>query len=371
MNVSEHILSEEIAHAIDLQRYSSNVVRRVIALLNRTDSDISVQVERALDALVPSEFTVERLDSLLAQFRALNTAAYLEIEALLRDELRGLVDAEVAAQYKLFASAVPEAVGFKLLQVSGAQVATVAMARPFQGRLLREWIATLEAGRAARVRDEVRQGIVQSQTNAQIIQRLRGTRANAYRDGALQIDRRHAEAIVRTATAHVASVVRDAFHEANADLVKAVIWVSTLDGRTTEACRIRDGLRYAVERGRYRPIGHAVPWLGGPGRLHWRCRSASSPVLKSWQELGIDAAELSAGERASMDGAVPAETTYGAWIKAQSAARQDEILGPTRGRLMREGRLPFDRLYTERGRPLTLEELRAREPEAFRRAGGG
>ena len=79
-------------------------------------------------------------------------------------------------------------------------------------------------------------------------------------------------------------------------------WVSTLDARTTEICRIRDGLKYAV--GTHKPIGHLVPWLGGPGRAHWQCRSASVPVLKSWREMGVDMGEMDAGTRATAPRAV-------------------------------------------------------------------
>ena len=112
----------------------------------------------------------------------------------------------------------------------------------------------------------------------------------------------------------------------------------TLDSRTTETCRLRDGKQYSPIT--HRPIGHSYPWLGGPGKAHWQCRSTSVPVTKSFKELGIDIDELPPAERASMDGQVPAETTYAQWIKRQPAARQDQILGPVRGALMRRAWTP-------------------------------
>ena len=68
-------------------------------------------------------------------------------------------------------------------------------------------------------------------------------------------------------------------------------------------------------------------------------------------------------------GAIPADVSYSQWIQKQSAARQDEIVGPARGKLMREGKLPFDSLYTDRGVYLTLDQLRERNAAAFKRAG--
>ncbi|MNP87571.1 hypothetical protein D3C76_1885700 [compost metagenome] len=61
-----------------------------------------------------------------------------------------------------------------------------------------------------------------------------------------------------------------------------------------------------------------------------------------------------------MDGQVPQSTTYADWLRRQPASRQDEILGPARARLMREGGLKLEAFYSDKGRLLTLEELRSR-----------
>lgn len=131
-------------------------------------------------------------------------------------------------------------------------------------------------------------------------------------------------------------------------------------------CMLRDGKRYTRD---HKPIGHKLPWGAGPGRFHWQCRSTSVVITKSWRELGIDMDEMEPGTRASMDGQVPEQTTYADWIKRQSAARQDDILGPVRGKLLRDGGLTLDRFADDRGRWLTLDQLRERDSAAFRRAG--
>lgn len=219
----------------------------------------------------------------------------------------------------------------------------------------------------ARIRDALRIGYVQGETTSQMIQRIRGTRANAYSDGIIEIDRRNAEAVVRTAISHVAANARDAFYEANDDIIEAVSWCSTLDSRTSEICQVRDGLQYTVDT--HKPIGHSVPWLGGPGKAHWNCRSTSAPVVKSFKDLGIDFEDFSAETRASMDGEVPADQTYGEWLTKQSAARQDDVLGPTRGKLLRAGGLTIDRFSNDKGQWLTLDQLRERDEAAFEKAG--
>lgn len=368
-SVNERLADAAVSHAIDLTRFSNGAVRRMIALLNRADADLFAQLMAALERVPQSAFQIERIDSLLDSVRDINARAYEALRSGLEVELRDLVAYEADHQLQLFQSVIPAAVQahVSFVAVSAEQVYAAALARPLQGRLLREWAASIETDKLMRIRDALRIGFVEGETIDQMVRRIRGTRARGYSDGLIEIDRRNAQAVVRTATSHVAGFTRDRFMDANADLIASVSWTSTLDGLTTSECRIRDGLRYTTTD--HKPVGHKVPWNSGPGRLHWNCRSTSAPVLKSWRDLGIDMDELPASTRASMDGQVPEDQTYAQWLKKQSAARQDEILGPTRGKLMRAGKLDMDRFHDDKGKWLTLDELRARDAEAFRRAG--
>lgn len=367
--VNELLLDGQIGHQVDLQRYSNGVVRRVLALLNRTDADLFAQLTAALERLPAETFTVERLEALLFSVRSVNAQAYQQIDRELTAELAQLSEYEAGFQQRLFESAIPAQVQARvaIVPVNVQAVYAAAYSQPFQGRLLKEWAASLEASRAARIRDAIRIGYVEQQTVSQIVQRVRGTRARGYSDGIIEIDRRNAESMVRTAVSHIAGFTRDRFFEENDDLIKAQVWVSTLDSRTSEPCRVRDGKEYTPKT--HKPIGHGIPWLAGPGRLHWQCRSTSVPVTKSWRELGLDADEVDPGTRSSMDGQVPADQTYGQWLAKQSAKRQDDVLGSTRGALLRLGGLTVDQFSNDRGKWLSIAELREREPAAFKRAG--
>ncbi|RTL09108.1 MAG: hypothetical protein EKK62_03995 [Acidimicrobiia bacterium] len=357
--VNERLADAAVGHAVDLSQYANHVVRRVIALLNRSDAELAARLTIALEQLPSTAFTVERLETLLQSVRLLNAAAYDAVGAELTAELRGLAAVESAWQSRTLAATLPARVqaAVGIAAVNAEQVFAAALARPFQGRLLAEWARSIESDRMARIRDAVRQGYVQQETVSDIVRRIRGTRARGYADGLLEIDRRSAEAVVRTAVSHIAGYVRDRAHEANAGVIKAEQWSSTLDTRTSEICRPRDGKLYEPKT--HKPMGHSFPWLGGPGRCHWRCRSVSVPITKSFRELGIDADDLPPGERASMDGQVPADQTFAQWLRKQPAARQDEVLGPVRAAMFRAG-TPLDSFYDARGRYLTLEELRQR-----------
>ncbi|MBT2333613.1 minor capsid protein [Variovorax paradoxus] len=366
--VNDLLLDAETDHAVNLQQYSAGVVRRIIAILNRSDAQIASALIQALGHVDATSFTVERLEVLLGSVRALNAEAYAAIGRELPQEMRTLAAYEANYQLDLFQATIPQAVQarFPIRAISVEQAYAAALSRPFQGRLLQSWAGAIEPTRMQQIRNTVRDGFLQGKTTGQIIQAVRGTRAKGYSDGILNRGRIEVEAVVRTAVSHTAAAAREEFYQANTDVIASLKWVSTLDTRTSEMCRIRDGKQYSTD---HKPVGHSVPWLQGPGRLHWRCRSSSAPITKSFRELGIDIDELAPTERASMDGQVPAEMSYGDWLQKQSAKRQDEVVGPTRGALMRQGKMPFDSFYTARGEWIDLDTLRARDAVAFKRAG--
>lgn len=368
--VNQLLLDASIDHSVSLARYSNGVVRRIIALLNRTDADLFGKLGQALQSLPPEAFTVERLEQFLVSVRNINAQAYAQVQQQMGSEIRAVVEYEAEFQQSLLKRAIPSQVlaTIGVNEVAVEQVYGAVMARPFQGRLLSEWAQSMGEQRMHRIRDTLRQGYVQQETVSQMITRLRGTRASGYSDGIVSIDRRNAEAVVRTAIGHTAQYTRQQLYNENLDLIKAVEWVSTLDNRTTTFCMLRDRKRYTADDA-HKPIDHRLPWGGGPGAFHWNCRSTSTPVTKSWRELGFDIDEFKGTTRAAMDGTVAPDTTYAQWLGRQSAKRQDDILGPTRGALFRRGGLPLERFANDKGKWLTLEQLREADAGAFTRAG--
>jgi hypothetical protein len=71
---------------------------------------------------------------------------------------------------------------------------------------------------------------------------------------------------------------------------------------------------------------------------------------------------------------VPAEMTYYEWLKTQPAGFQDDAIGPVRGRLLQEGGLTAKQFSDwnlgTNFTPLTLDEMKAKEPEVFDRVAG-
>jgi SPP1 gp7 family putative phage head morphogenesis protein len=356
--LNDDILDENIKHAVGLQRLSAGVLRRVLTLLNATDADLETRIRDRLAGIDPSkvstDVTLSNLQTLQADVRAINTQVSDRVNALLLNEGLELAKYEAEAQVDVIDKVTPVRINFNKPSVELLEA--VVTKRPFQGRVLREWAQGVGAQRTQRVMDQIKIGVVEGQSVENIVKRVRGTKSMNYKDGILEISRRDAASVVKTAVTHIASGAAEVFYEANQEAIKGVRWVSVLDGRTTAVCQARDGKVFEPGKGPRPPA-------------HFNCRSTVTPVLRSFRELGIDLDDLPDVDRKSMNGKEPAGTTYNDWLKRQSAAFQDEVLGVTKGALFRRGGLSVDRFVDASGHEYTVAELRKRERAAFEKAG--
>jgi SPP1 gp7 family putative phage head morphogenesis protein len=258
-------------------------------------------------------------------------------------------------------SAINQGAGVQLIttELTRGQLVAITGDLLVQGAPVSDWLSRQGGDTLQRFQDNMRLGIAQGETNGQLIRRIRGGRQNGEAvKGFMDITRAHADSLVRSATQAVSQASRQAVYNENDDIIKAEQWLSTIDLRTTEQCGARDGLTYTV--GTHEPIDHSLPWFGGPGNLHFGCRSTSTPVLKSFRELGLDIDEVPASTRASLDGQIPQDTTFEGWLSRRTVAEQNENLGVGRAKLWRDGDISFRDLMDANGRPLSLEELRER-----------
>lgn len=184
--------------------------------------------------------------------------------------------------------------------------------------------------------------------NAKLVQMIRGSRARNYQDGILAITTRHAKTIAHTGTAIVANQAKQALIADNADIIKGIKILATLDLRTSGICRGLDGVFMPLDKARYPPY-------------HFNCRTSFEIVYDGY---------TAPKQRASEHGVVENQTYY-EWLKNQSAQYQDEVSGKTRGKLFRDGGLTVERFRAlqldKNFTPLTLDEMKQLEPKAFER----
>lgn len=352
VSVNEALQDRAIQHAVLIQRYGTGVADKIVRLLNSADAEIVEKLAARLALIEERGFdmgkaTTARLEAMLDEVRALNSAIYSQVAEALTDELVDFSTVEANFQRQAIVTSV--GVDLSTTLPSPERLRAVVTETPMEGRLLASWAEGMETGRIDRINQAVRQGMVQGEDTDAIVRRIRGTKAAQYSDGILDISRRSAQSIVRTSVNHVSNVAAQATWKANDHLVKGWQYLATLDSRTTVTCAGLSGQVFPVGEG---PI---------PPR-HIGCRSISVAVTKSFRELGVDKDELPAGKRASMDGQVAGDTTFSKWLNMKGAATQDKVLGKTRADLFRNGKLDLRQFIKNDGTVLTLEQLRDRYP---------
>jgi len=347
------LLNSTVKNQIYLEGLKSNQANQFTAFLKRIDLDL----RERLTADDLTDFSRSRLEKLLKSVE--NTLIGIMDEYY--DELAGhLVD---IAQYEseFEAENLANAIASELFESvipSPEQVRSAVFNNPLSvrgadgGKLLKPFIKDWMASDVKMLSGIIRQGFFEGQTNFEILRNIRGTKANRYTDGALAVVDRHAKAIVRTAVQHSASTARMQTWIKNG--IKQYTWLSTLDGRTSTICRSLDQEVYDIGKGPVPPI-------------HINCRSTTMAKLPDkYNYLDKDAT------RASKNGPVDAKLGYYEWMKLQDAEFQDDVLGPARGNLLRNGGLTaekFKQLQLDKNfKPLTLAEMRKKEPKAFSKA---
>lgn len=418
-DANELLFDRSIRHQIDVRRYTTGELKRMISYLEKMDTETAQMLRMRIPNILGAregtpvnplreltEAQTKRYQELLADVRALRMAAINEVHQRFVDSSSELVVIEANAEQQTIQRSIPIS-DVTVASVTAAQVRSVVYRNPFGGKLLKDWMDQLALEDSLRIKSAIADGFVQGQTNDTIVRNIVGTRANQYADGVTAVTRRNAQTIARTATTAFANGAREEVWKANTDIILGLRWTSVLDGRTSAVCRSRDG---EVAPNGYTPVPAGYPLLSPPGArppAHPNCRSTMVPVLdaegivgnrptvtdtrtrkvrevdfraNAKEKAGADWKNLSRSERLDRVrqersrwaqetiGNVPAKTTYSEWLTRQPAGFQDDVMGPSKGRLFRQGGLKLDQFVDHSGRELTLSQLKARYPDAFERA---
>ena len=391
-------------NAIDLNRYSNSVARRVINSYNDIIIDAVDQLRVIDDLAAPVK--AARLRSILAQLKEsldgwagdateltateLQGIAQLQSE-FVTDELRkamppgvlrsNINTVEISPQFAqsvvttdptqlnvvtlsddLFAAVNGAPQTYSLTAAQGATITLPngqVVSKAFRG------IATSQAEQFSQV---VRNGLLTGETTPSIAKRLIGSlqfgeeaktvgQIAAAGGQLTQVADNQIIALVRTSINQVANAASQQVYEGNQDITKKYRYIATLDTRTSAICRALDGREFEYGKGPMPP-------------QHFNCRSTTVPVI---DYKALDIPPPPEGKRASMDGQVPGNITYGEWLKkkmpgeteADVIRRQQEALGSKAPYFRRLANKygPTDamaKLVRDDGSELTLAQLRSR-----------
>lgn len=382
-------------NAIDLNRYSNSVARRVINAYNDIIIDAVDQLRVIDDLAAPVK--AARLRSILAQLKesldgwagdateltATELQGIAELQSqFVTDELRkamppgilrsNINTVEISPQFAqsvvttdptqlnvvtlsddLFAAVNGAPQTYSLTAAQGATITLPngqVVSKAFRG------IATSQAEQFSQV---VRNGLLTGETTQSIAKRLIGSlqfgeeaktvgQIAAAGGQLTQVADNQIIALVRTSINQVANAASQQVYEGNQDITKKYRYIATLDTRTSAICRALDSREFEYGKGPLPP-------------QHFNCRSTTVPVI---DYKALDIPPPPEGKRASMDGPVPGNETYGQWLAKQPRTTQADALGP--GKVAYFNRLakkygPTDamaKLVRDDGSELTLAELR-------------
>jgi len=344
-SAEQQIADDLLAHTLDLFRLDASLRGNALSLLQKMQKELRAK----LGANNLTAFGKDATQRLLAETSAVIDDYYRQIKRQSDEALNALP--EIAAQAVRDALA---GVGYATALAPPVHFATAMTDVMIQGAPSSEWWARQSTDTKFRFSNVLRQGIVQGKTNQQIIGNVLGRGPG---QGVLEVSRRNAAALVQTSVQTVANVARLESFAQNADVVKGVKQISTLDSHTTDICIAYSGMAWNLEG---KPIqGNKLAFNGGPPR-HWNCRSLLVPMTKSFKELGIDIPEMKKSTRASSDGQISAGMTFDDFLTRKGKAFQDEILGPGRAQLWRDKKITLQQLLDLQGNPLSLSELQAK-----------
>lgn len=340
MNTSDRLLDLFTIRTLLLLRIASGENIRI----NKEYDAIAADIQRQLRGPELSTYKGKRLDKAIAELKARVAVKQPKIGELAKTEARYTVQS--LAQVGINAVLPPDEV-----------VERVANSSLVQGATIRQWWEKLNDTTAFDLERAIKNGVLLGQTNREIARNIVGNGTDKGSE-ALSKARRDAMAITRTGVQTIANDARFATYEQNADIIKALQWVSTLDSRTSDICMARAGKTWAFPS--LKPIGHEIPWDGGPP-AHWMCRSTTVPITKTFAEIdGEDAVtpNISPTTRSSMDGQVAADLSFDDFLRGKPKSFADEMLGKGRAELWRDGKITLSDLLSARGTPLTLAQLK-------------
>lgn len=383
MTSNEKIFNQYVRHQTLVLRYARGLSKQVSSVIAKTEKELERIILSSTNSAPNRTLTGKDGRNWNSAFEQdvtqLRKEAWGEVIETADSDLKSFAASEALIASTIIDGAVPAILNLKL--PPQAQLNSIVNSQPFEGRTLKQWLKGSARSDIHRILQKTKIGIIQGLTPSEITRSVMGTKATRFKDGVTRKAFRDIESIVLTASNGIQHEAKQALYRANSDVIEKEMYVATLDSRTTLICASNDGKRF-------------LPGEGPMPPLHFRCRSLRVPdidpdllttrgadpttekqLLDEYNKKeGLNAKSRSTlpyGQKGKFDkfsrerkreliGTVPGGVTYTDWLKTQSNTFQNELLGPTRARLFREGNLHLDKFVARDGDVFTLDELKVK-----------
>ena len=363
LTVNQRLADRYIRHVIAFERLKNGQVREIIGRLNvGTFPDLLGLLSSSIERLgrTPNVFRTKGYQRLLQRAKEIINEGFRSARIEYARELYRIAQTESQFTLSVLGKEIP--FDFRAKLPTFDKFRDLVYRQPIDGMPLRQRFDSLAANTFGQVRQQVNRGIAAGETTERIVQRVRGTTGARFTDGALGKVRRWTEAEVRTAATHAGNGGRSLVHKENPEVVRFEKWIAVLDDKTCPACAGLDSQVFKTTEGPQPPIHH-------------QCRCIRSPVLKSAKELGVRARDLDPIKRRSLSGDLEIERTFPSWLRSQDIDTQNKVLGVTRARLWRGGKIHIDKFVNNKFEVLNLEQLAKQEgfdlPAALKKTRSG
>lgn len=329
-----------LRHALQLERLSAGDQAKADALMR----ELIAELKQLLNSRILSEAGKAEISALVRDAQQSIDATYAEVAVTTDTHALAIVVAKntVAALEDVF----PSTIAMPTVE----RLASLTKDVLIDGAPSSAWWSKQAEDTAFKFAAQVRQGVINGETNERIVGRVVG---RADQPGIMEISRRNARTLVHSSVMSAANEARLATFRKNARLIAGVRWLSTLDSHTCVQCAALDGQAWDLDGNKL--AGTEADFQTPPA--HFACRCVASPIPKTFADIGFDIAEPGAGTRASAAGPVSATTSFSDFLKRQSPAFVDDVLGKRRAAMFLSGKLTLRDLISGTGRELTLAEL--------------
>lgn len=336
MSTNDKIEDAVTRHQVFIMRYSQGRERLA-------DDYVEKLIEAVTERLGADIATVSpaRLDQIVAEVAEEIKSQSEEYEKSVVDEMLEFIGYESEFNVNLLENAAT-AVAVTAPALAILQAAMLLRRMPLEpdrSYTINEALQEYSGRKSRQIVQTIRDGVTLGQTSEEITSNIKNL---------TKLQQRQAATLARTVTNYASVQAREVVMRENPDITNSYRWIATLDGRTSLICASRDQQIFKESNESPKPPAH------------FNCRSTIAPILEGDSPDQFRAALGDSGAQQ-----VSKSTRYETWLRRQSRAFQTEVLGVTRAKLFREGRISIGRFVDAQGATLTLDQLRKLEPMVF------
>ena len=338
--VNGRLLEAVLRHRHFILRVENGVIRDLLVPLKDAQQEILAQLARIAasdDAM--TDFALLRVSRLREMNRRIEAALQFSLRDVLTRSARNFADfaeREVEIQAAFLRRHIPKGISLDLIGPDARRLEAM-ISEPLGGARWANRIRQNYGELSLRMQRSLGTSVALGEGIGPAVTRLRKITT--------KVGTNRLATLARSEIQRVANRTALDTYQRNGDVIKGVQVLETLDLRTCLVCASRDG--------------DVHPLNVSPHRLppyHAGCRGYTVPVVRSFEEMGLEPRDFPPSTRASMDGQVSDALDYEEWFGVQSPNFQREMLGPTRFTRFQSGELQITDFVRD-NRILRIDEL--------------